>query len=73
METYTVKILHPKAEKLLQDLADLDIISISTDHSDNIKLYPEQREMLMMSEEDIAYGRVVSEKELEELDKEWLT
>ena len=29
MTTYQVNILHPKAAKLLQDLADLDLISLA--------------------------------------------
>ena len=32
--TYQVKILNPKAEKLLQDLADLKLISISKTSED---------------------------------------
>ena len=28
METYTVEILEPKAEKLLEDLANLDLIKV---------------------------------------------
>ncbi|NTS40270.1 hypothetical protein HRG84_05075 [Flavisolibacter sp. BT320] len=34
MQTYQVNILHPKAEKLLQDLADLDLISITQTSED---------------------------------------
>lgn len=62
MGTYTVKILNPKAEKLLQDLADLELISLS--NKETIYLSPEQKEMLTVSEEDIAYGRVVPDEEL---------
>lgn len=36
MTTYQVNILNPKAVKLLHDLADLDLISITeTPHQDN--------------------------------------
>lgn len=35
METLKIDILHPKAVKLLQDLADLDLISIKKDSSKN--------------------------------------
>ena len=34
MQTYQVNILHPKAVKLLQDLADLDLISIQQTSED---------------------------------------
>ncbi|RYZ61622.1 MAG: hypothetical protein EOO14_04550 [Chitinophagaceae bacterium] len=34
MQTYQVNILHPKAEKLLQDLADLELISIEQTSED---------------------------------------
>ncbi len=34
MTTYQVNILNPKADKLLQDLADLQLISISETSSD---------------------------------------
>jgi len=32
--TYQVNILHPKATRLLQDLADLDLISLQKDTDD---------------------------------------
>ena len=35
MQTYQVDILNPKASKLLQDLADLELIAIRPTHSDN--------------------------------------
>ncbi len=35
MQTYQVKILNPKAAKLLQDLADLNLISIKQTSDDN--------------------------------------
>lgn len=35
MQTYQVNILHPKAAKLLQDLADLNLISIKQTSEDN--------------------------------------
>ena len=72
MTTYQVNILNPKAEKLLRNLAELELISLSKMSANELKLYPEQKEMLMMSEADIAYGRIVSETELDKLDEEWL-
>jgi len=35
MNTLQVEILNPKAEKLLHDLADLNLISIRDDRADN--------------------------------------
>lgn len=35
MQTYQVNILNPKAAKLLQDLADLNLISIKQTSEDN--------------------------------------
>jgi hypothetical protein len=35
MQTYQVNILNPKAEKLLQDLADLNLISIKQTSEDS--------------------------------------
>ena len=35
MQTYQINILNPKAEKLLQDLADLNLISIKQTADDN--------------------------------------
>jgi predicted GNAT family acetyltransferase len=36
------------------------------------ELTAEQIEMLMMSEEDIKYGRLITQEELDKTDKEWL-
>lgn len=35
METFQISILNPKAKKLLQDLADLELISISKSEEDS--------------------------------------
>lgn len=37
METYSVDILHPKAFRLLQDLADLKLISLKSANSEPIE------------------------------------
>lgn len=71
MATYQISILDPEAEKILQDLETRKLIAIS--EKENIyELHSVQKEMLLLSEEDIAYERIISEKELEEMDKEWL-
>ena len=40
--------------------------------TDFIKLTDEQKLMLQMSEEDIKFGRVLSQEELDKQDREWL-
>ena len=72
MTTYQVNILNPEAEKILQDLEDRKLISIS-EKEIIYELHPAQQEMLLLSEEDVLYDRIVSEEELDKLDKEWLS
>lgn len=63
------RILAAKNEKLLEAI---EKIIVSTDKEEEISFTSEQIEMLMMSEEDIKYGRIVSESELDKLDSQWL-
>ncbi|RNC66931.1 hypothetical protein [Proteiniphilum sp. X52] len=72
MKTVKIDIINPKAEELLRSLADLQLINISQSEENIINLSSEQKEMLIMSEKDVAYGNIVSEEELEEIDKAWL-
>ncbi len=72
MTTFQINILNPEAEKVLLDLEDRKLISISK-KEDIYELQTAQKEMLLLSEEDIAYGRIISEEELDALDKEWLS
>lgn len=37
-----------------------------------VKLNASQRELLQLSEEDIQYGRLISQEELEKQDEEWV-
>ena len=39
--------------------------------SDGIRLTDEQKEMLLMSEEDIKYGRLISQEEMDKRNLEW--
>jgi predicted GNAT family acetyltransferase len=49
------------------------IFLTSQDTADEVyELTSEQIEMLMMSEEDIKYGRLITQEELDKSDKEWL-
>lgn len=72
MKTVKIDILNPKVEELLRSLADLQLINISESEENVINLSAEQKEMLLMSERDVAYGNILSEEELEEIDKAWL-
>jgi hypothetical protein len=63
------RILAVQDEKFLEAV---ERIFVTTQKEEIVKLYPEQREMLMMSDADIAEGNVVSESELEKLDSQWL-
>jgi len=72
MKTVKIDIIHPKAEELLHNLADLQLINISEAEENIVHLSSEQKEMLIMSEKDIEYGNIISEKELDEIDSAWL-
>lgn len=48
------------------------LITTSKVDEDIIQLSEEQIAMLTMSDEDIAHGRLVSQDELDEMDREWL-
>jgi DNA polymerase III psi subunit len=49
------------------------IFSASQESADEVyELTSEQIEMLMMSEEDIKYGRLTTQEELDKTDREWL-
>lgn len=63
------RILSVQNEKFLEAI---EKIFDTTQKEDEIKLYPEQREMLMISEADIDAGNVVSESELDKMDSKWL-
>ena len=36
------------------------------------KLYENQKKLLMLAEDDIKYGRLVSDEELRKMDEEWM-
>jgi len=63
------RILAVQDEKFLEAV---ERIFVTTQKEEIVKLYPEQIEMLMMSDADIAEGNVVSESELEKLDSKGL-
>jgi len=61
------RILAVQDEKFLEAI---EKIFVTTQKEEIVKLYPEQREMLMMSDSDIAAGNVVSEAELDKQDSQ---
>ncbi len=63
------RILAVQDEKFLEAV---EKIFVTTQKGEIVKLYPEQNEMLIMSDADIAAGHVVSESELDKLDSQWL-
>ena len=64
------KILSIKNKEFLEALDKL--ISFSSSESAVVKLTDEQKEMLQMSEEDIKYGRLISQEEMDKRNLEWL-
>ena len=65
------KILASSNQGLLEAIDSL--FTTSQDAADEVyELTSEQIEMLMLSEEDIKYGRLITQEELDKSDKEWL-
>ena len=62
------RIIATKDENLLNAIIN---IFESTQSEEKTQLSSEQIEMLMMSENDIKYGKLVSENELKKADLEW--
>jgi hypothetical protein len=42
------------------------------EHSDKYILSENQKELILLAEEDIKYGRTISDDELRKLDEEWM-
>jgi len=63
------KILAARNEQFLEAIEN---IFVSTQKDKTIPLSSEQIEMLIMSDEDIRNDNLVSEPELDKLDKQWL-
>ncbi len=63
------RILAVQNEKFLEAI---EKIFVATQKDVKVHLYSEQKEMLMMSEEDIREGNVVTEADLDKMDSEWL-
>jgi len=63
------KILVSKNEQLLLAIEN---IFASTQKDEVISFSSEQLELLMMSEQDIKDGKLISESDLDKFDEEWL-
>ena len=63
------RIIATNNEKLLSAIAN---IFESTQVEEKVQLSSEQIEMLMMSEDDIKNGKLISENDLRKTDLEWL-
>lgn len=63
-------IMASKNEKLLKAINN---IFDSTRENNIVSLNPQQIEVLMMSEQDIENGRLISAEELEKSDSAWLS
>lgn len=64
------RIIAAKNEKLL---VAIENIFLSTQQEEEMSSFSsEQIEMLMLSESDIEYGRLISEDELDKLDSKWM-
>lgn len=46
--------------------------SVKSDKTAKLTLTETQKEMLLLAEEDIQYGRTISDEELRKLDEEWM-
>jgi len=64
------KILLSKNEVFLEAIDK--IFSSTQIEEKEIELSDAQLKMLRVAEEDIKYGRVISEEELDKLDEEWM-
>ena len=53
-------------------LTALDKLIVSSSTTDDVELSEEQKFMLLMSEEDIKAGRLISQDELDNNDLSWL-
>lgn len=63
------RILITKNKKLLESINE---ILVSDKSEEIMSLSSEQIEMLIMSEQDIEQGKIISESELEKRDSKWL-
>lgn len=63
------RILATRNEKLLEAMES--IFTSTQKEEETVSLNSEQIEMLVMSEQDIKYGKLISETEVDKLDSKW--
>lgn len=67
-EDLIARIQTSKNEELIRSILDL----FSNQKSKHLTFSKEEREMLLLSEEDIKCGRTISNEELQKRDSEWM-
>jgi hypothetical protein len=71
METVQIKIINPKAKKLLSGMEDLKLISIDTESN----LYPlteQQKKSISISRKEIKKGEFKSHSQVMKNAREWM-
>ena len=65
------KIFSTHNINLLKAIDDI-FSSVPNEKNDNYLFSDSQKEMLLLAEEDIKYGRTISDEELRKMDDEWM-
>ena len=66
------RIFSTKNVNFLQATENLFLSVEPQEHSDKYILSENQKELILLAEEDIKYGRTISDDELRKLDEEWM-
>jgi len=66
------RIFSTKNVDFLQAIENLFLSVQPEEESDKYILSETQKEMILMAEEDIKYGRTISDEELRKSDEEWM-
>lgn len=66
------RIFSTKNVNFLQAIENLFLSVEPQEHSDKYILSENQKELILLAEEDIKYGRTISDDELRKLDEEWM-
>lgn len=66
------RIFSTKNVNFLQAIENLFLSVEHQEHSDKYILSENQKELILLAEEDIKYGRTISDDELRKLDEEWM-
>ncbi len=66
------RIFSTKNVDFLQAIENLFLSVQPEKESDKYILSETQKEMILIAEEDIKYGRTISDEELRKLDEEWM-